>query len=117
MLVIRTDKRNYARGETVHVTLGLQNEGTMTRDYHFRTAQRFDLLVERDGRKIWQWSDDRLFAQVLSTLAIRPGDSRLFKAEWKQVDASGQPVPVGVYSIHAWILGSKETAERVIAIE
>ena len=56
MLVIRTDKRNYGRGETVDVTLVLQNEGTTTREYHFRTAQRFDLLVEREGRKVWQWS-------------------------------------------------------------
>jgi Intracellular proteinase inhibitor len=117
MLVIRTDKRNYGRGETVDVTLVLQNEGTTTREYHFRTAQRFDLFVERDGRKIWQWSDDLLFAQVLSTLTIRPGDSRQFKAEWKQVDASGQPVPVGRYTIYAWIVGAKETAQREISIE
>ncbi|MGB8956032.1 MAG: BsuPI-related putative proteinase inhibitor [Tumebacillaceae bacterium] len=117
MLVIRTDKRNYERGETVDVTLVLQNEGTTTREYHFSTAQRFDLFVERDGRKVWQWSDDLLFAQVLSTLAIRPGDSRQFKAEWKQVDASGQPVPAGRYTISAKIAGAKETAERDLVIE
>lgn len=101
MLVIRTDKRNYLRGETVDVTLVLQNEGATTREYHFSTAQRFDLLVEKGGRKVWQWSDDRLFAQVLSTLVIRPGDSRLFKAEWNGKGPDGQPVPPGTYKLRA----------------
>ena len=60
---------------------------------------------------------ERLFAQVLSTLTIRPGDSRMFKAEWKQVDAGGQPVPAGLYRIRAWIVGSQEKAERDLSIE
>ena len=51
------------------------------------------------------------------TLTIRPGDSRMFKAEWKQVDAGGQPVPAGLYRIRAWIVGSQEKAERDLSIE
>ena len=117
MLVIRTDKQQYARGETVAIALQLKNEGATTREYSFSTAQRFDLIVERDGAKVWQWSDDRLFAQVLSTLAVRPGDSRLFKAEWGQVDAQGRPVPPGTYRIRGWIVGTQEMAEQVIGIE
>lgn len=117
MLVIRTDKEKYGRGEKVDITLQLINEGTTTREYHFSTSQRFDLLVEKGGRKVWQWSDDRLFAQVLSTLAIRPGESRLFKEEWNGKGPDGQPVPPGTYKLRAWIVGTEEKAEQDLQIE
>jgi hypothetical protein len=117
MLRIRTDRKVYGRNDVVLMTLVLRNESQETRVYEFRTTQRFDVRVTRDGRKVWQWSDDRMFAQVLSTLRIAPGDERVFKVEWKLVDSAGRHVSAGVYVIETWIVGTKEKAVEKIVVE
>ncbi|ASS76629.1 hypothetical protein CIG75_17750 [Tumebacillus algifaecis] len=116
MLTIRTDKTTYRPHETVLITLLLQNEGAEAREYHFATAQRFDVTAEREGQTLWQWSHDRLFAQMLSTLIIQPGDSRMFKAEWKQTDFNGRQVARGPIKLCGWIVGTEERAETQIEL-
>ncbi|MGZ4112386.1 MAG: BsuPI-related putative proteinase inhibitor [Tumebacillaceae bacterium] len=116
MLVIRTDKQTYRPDETVTMTLMWLNESPVQREYTFNNSQRFDILIEREGEKIWQWSDRRLFSQVYTTLLIAPGDSRLFKAEWNQMDSAGQPVPRGSYTIRAWIVRTEEAAETEVVL-
>ncbi|TCP55970.1 intracellular proteinase inhibitor BsuPI [Tumebacillus sp. BK434] len=116
MLIIRTDKTAYRPEETVLITLLLQNDGKEAREYRFYTAQRFDVTAERDGQTLWQWSHDRLFAQVLTTLVIQPGDSRVFKADWKQTDLRGRTVPRGPVTLKGWIIGTGERAETKIEL-
>jgi hypothetical protein len=116
MLIIRTDKKEYRPDETVVMTLVLQNEGPEAREYRFYTAQRFDVTAEREGQQLWQWSHDRLFAQVMTMLVIQPGDSRVFKAEWKQTDLRGRKVPRGIYTLRGWIVGTGERAEEVVEL-
>lgn len=116
MLQIRTDKAKVPVGEAVKMTLTLVNEGEQVREYRFGSTQRFDVVVERDGQKVWQWSDGRMFAQVLTALMIAPGDSRVFVAEWGQKDAKGRQVAAGKYVIKAWIVGTGESAEMEIEV-
>lgn len=108
MLIIRTDQETYRPGETVLFTMTWRNETEEVREYLFPNAQRFDIRITRNGEKVWQWSDGRLFAQVMTTLILPPGDSRVFKAEWKQVDENGRPVPPGEYQAEAWIVKTEE---------
>lgn len=108
MLIIRTDQETYRPGETVLFTMTWRNETEEVREYLFPNAQRFDIRITRNGEKVWQWSDGRLFAQVMTTLILPPGDSRVFKAEWKQVDEDGRPVPPGEYQAEAWIVKTEE---------
>jgi hypothetical protein len=116
MLVIRTDKQMYRPDETVIITLMWINESDEQREYTFNNSQRFDILIEQEGQKVWQWSDRRLFSQMNSTLRIAPGDSRMFKAEWNQVDATGHKVPSGNYLIRAWIVRTEERGESEITL-
>lgn len=116
MLLIRTEKHVYRPEETVAVTLFLRNDGREQREYHFRNAQRFDILIEQAGQKIWQWSDRLLFSQRYTTLLVAPGDHRVFKAEWNQQDTDRRPAPRGPYTVRAWIVGSDEVAERGLAL-
>jgi hypothetical protein len=116
MMVIRTDKQTYRPDDTVTLTLMWLNESEEQREFTFHNSQRFDILIEHDGQKVWQWSDHRLFSQVYTTLRIAPGDSRMFKVEWNQVDATGQKVPPGHYDIRAWIVRTEEMAQSEITL-
>ena len=116
MLVLNTDKSVYRPDETVRIHLTWKNEGSAPLEVRFANTQRFDIQAERDGEKIWRWSDGLFFAQVLTTLVIRPGDSRVFTAEWNGRDSKGRPVPPGQYLLQGWILGTKERAQASVEI-
>ncbi|HEU4962584.1 MAG TPA: BsuPI-related putative proteinase inhibitor [Bacilli bacterium] len=117
MLIVRTDQEAYRPGEQVRMTLTFCNESAQMRELLFTNAQRFDVVIKRNGEKVWQWSDGRLFAQVMTTLLVAPGDSRVFKAEWPQVDAQGNQVPPGAYEIEAWIVRTEERGETKIELK
>jgi hypothetical protein len=114
MLIVRTDKPTYSRHEPVLMTLTWTNDSKAPQEVTFPSAQRYDVLVERDGQVVWQWSAGKFFAQVLTTLVIQPGDSRVFKIEWVQKDQQTEHVPSGEYVIRAWIYGTHEQGETHI---
>ncbi|KEO82189.1 BsuPI-related putative proteinase inhibitor [Tumebacillus flagellatus] len=108
MLIVRTDKPVYHRDEIVRIQLSWTNDSEVPQEVTFASAQRFDVAVERVGQVVWQWSAGKFFAQVLSTLVIQPGDSRVFKVEWDQRGFDHQLVPLGSYAIRAWIKGTSD---------
>ena len=103
MLIIRTDKQANQAGEQVRLTLTWHNDSGKVREAQFQTAQRFDVLVARDGLPVWRWSDGQHFAQVQAALRIAPGDSRVFRIEWC-------PLTAGEYEVLNWIVGTDQRA-------
>lgn len=64
----------------LRVTNGATAEEVVLR---FPTAQRFDFLVlSSDGETVWRWSEGRLFAQVLGTERLAPGETVYYTAVW-----------------------------------
>jgi hypothetical protein len=116
MLIVRTDKPTYSRGEPVRITLTWNNDSEVPHEVTFTSAQRFDVAVERDGQIVWQWSAGKFFAQVLTTLVIEPGDSRVFKAEWDQKGFDHQLVPPGTYVLRAWINGTHDEGGTLVEL-
>jgi hypothetical protein len=56
----------------------------------FATAQRYDFEVsERDGARVWRWSDDMMFAQVLGQEELAPGETRRYMASWLAAGRAG----------------------------
>jgi hypothetical protein len=101
-LVLSVDKEQYAAGEPVQMELVVRNPGPGTAAFQFSDSQRYDFLVLReDGRLVWRWSHDKMFAQVLGTLTLAPGEERRFRERWDQRDEQGRPVPAGRY----WVEG------------
>jgi len=101
-LVLSTDKEAYSPGEPVEVELAVRNPRSNPVTFQFADSQRYDFLVLReDGRLVWRWSHDKVFAQVLGTLTLEPGQELRYRARWAQVDQEGRRVPAGRY----WVLG------------
>jgi archaellum component FlaG (FlaF/FlaG flagellin family) len=61
----------------------VENTGSDAVDLEFRSAQRFDVVVDRDsGTTVWQLSAGQMFAQVLGSETLSPGEHLVWEAEW-----------------------------------
>jgi hypothetical protein len=64
----------------------------------FKDAQRFDFLIEKEGKEIWRWSKGQVFAQVLGEKRLRPGESMTYSAKFDE------KLPPGKYRITGMIV-------------
>jgi hypothetical protein len=77
-LVLEADKGSYAQGEPILLTLRVMNRTPGPVSLHFRSGQRYDLLVEDpQGRQVWRWSTGRVFIQALGEETLRPAGGEL----------------------------------------
>lgn len=109
-----TSSNEVKPGETLRLKLSIENTGKETQELTFNSSQRFDVRVEDEsGREIWRWSDGRVFAQVIETVAIQPGKSISFDAEWPGIDSAEKPVSPGDYSVFAWFTADNLRSEEL----
>jgi len=94
MLTISIDQDVYAPGDKVLATLCWSNETDAPLEVSFPSSQRFDAVIEAQGKLFWRCGASRLFPQIPATLLILPGDSRVFKFECAAPES-------GSYTIHA----------------
>ncbi len=101
-----------AAGESVTFTLTATAPSTGGRTLTFPTAQTYDFFVVSDSplppgdpipqdKIVWKWSAGRVFAQVVRTVELRPGESRTYTETWTARDAGGNPLK-GRF----WVIGS-----------
>lgn len=70
---LTADKPAYAPGDPIIFTLRVVNATAKPVRLTFRTAQRFDVVMQDgQGREVWRWSARRLFAQVLGQETLGP---------------------------------------------
>jgi uncharacterized protein (DUF58 family) len=99
-VAVAANKQRYLVGEPVELVLTVTNLGPNPVTFRFSDSQRYDLVVTReDGTPVWRWSHDKLFAQVLGTMTLAPGASRIFRDRWDQRDQEGKMVTQGRYVI------------------
>ena len=94
-VTLATDKPAYAPGEPLTFTLRVINNSPRPIRLSFRTAQRFDFVVEdKQDREVWRWSAGRLFAQVLGHETLGPSGGEFVA----RATAEGR-FPPGVYTV------------------
>lgn len=101
-------------GESMRFNLSVENLGARPHELTFNSGQRFDIRVEDvSGNKVWQWSDDRMFIQLVETIAVEPGKSLSFDAEWPLVNSAGGPVGPGEYNVFGRITAEGLSEEEI----
>lgn len=92
------EAREFPSGEPITLVVTLRNRAAAPRTLTLPTSQTHDCIVSAAGHKeVWRHSSGRMFAQVITDLTLKPGESRTFTAAWSQTDAKGRPVPPGEY--------------------
>lgn len=94
------EKPSYAPGEKVVLHLVLENLGNSTLDLMFPTSQIYDIQISGPASYFWRWSHGRMFAQVVTTLTIEPGEKKEFTETWP-TEPSFSP---GKYEVLAWLV-------------
>jgi hypothetical protein len=98
-VTVGLNEGSYAIGEPMIMKLTARNTtGRMLR-LTFPTAQRFDFIVRQGKQVIWQWSNGKMFAQVIGRLSVGPGDSVSYEYRWDQKLSDGSNPDLGPYTI------------------
>jgi hypothetical protein len=94
----------------MEMKLTVTNVTDRTLTVTFPTAQRFDFVVKRGGKPVWQWAADMMFAQSVTHERIAAGDSLVLGAKWGQVLPDGTNPGLGAYTIQGIL---KTRPERI----
>jgi hypothetical protein len=111
-LTLHTDRESYRPGELVQLRLEVLNDDGKPVTLPFNSAQRYDFEVLREDQRIWRWSADRMFAQVLTEETLAPGERRRFEATWDGRQSDGEVARPGKYSARGFLTVSGR-ADRV----
>ncbi len=111
-------KTAYEQGQAIQMSLTVTNGGDQPLALFFSDSQRYDFTVICGPtafcpEPIWQWSHDKVFAQVLGQEVLGPGQSVTFSETWDQRDNDGQSVAPDTYQAYGSLAGCPDgTGER-----
>jgi hypothetical protein len=116
LLKIDLPRDTFSSGENIPIELFLKNEGVEAVKLFYRTAQKFEVVVQsRRGSEIWRWSADKFFTQMLEEVILQPGEEMSFSVSWNQVDNQGERISSGRYRIIGWSMAKQLREESVSA--
>lgn len=85
-------------GDLLHFNISIENLDSKPHQLVFNSSQRFDIRIEdASGKQVWNWSDGRMFAQMIETITIEQHGSTSFTAMWPMRDARDRTVQPGNY--------------------
>lgn len=96
---IETDKDEYSSGEDVRIQLKVENNSDKPASLTFPTSQRYDIIITKDGKEVWRWAYEKVFAMALTVLKMKPGEALSFEERWRQTDSEGNDAGPGNYKI------------------
>jgi hypothetical protein len=91
-LILSTDKAAYQSKEPIVIVLTLTNEGLRPIKLTFPSAQKYDFIVRKDKEEIWRWSEDKMFALMLTELTLQPNQSLTYEEIWTQEDMEARSI-------------------------
>jgi hypothetical protein len=69
-------------GGDVQLTLRVTNASDVAVPLTFPSAQTHDFVVRQRGVELWRWSADRMFAAVITSRVLAPGETAEFIERW-----------------------------------
>lgn len=69
--------------DRVSFVFTVENDGDEPATLSFRDARTADFAVLDGNDERWRWSQGRMFAQMLQSEELAPGESVTYEAEWQ----------------------------------
>src|SRR5690348_11462643 len=91
-LTLDTSADRFRRGEAVPLRLIASDLQEHAITLPFRTTQRFDFQVLRNGHLVWNWAYHKRFTRSIEPLIVGPGEKVTFTGPWDQLGNDGKPV-------------------------
>lgn len=71
------------------------------------------MIVDRDGKEVLRWSEGRMFAEVIGSTLINPGESVRYTESIPLFDEEGRKLPAGEYTLVATLVGYPDFTESI----
>lgn len=52
---------------------------------NYRDAQKYDFVLLKDDERIWKWSDELMYAQVISQTVLKPGETLDYEFNFNEI--------------------------------
>jgi hypothetical protein len=95
----------------VRFTLTVENDGDDPLELSFRDGQRVEFLAESESETVWQWSEGRMFMQMLGSETLQPGETVSYEGVWENPES-------GTYDCRGEVVaeGHGITAETTVSV-
>jgi hypothetical protein len=81
--------------DEVRLAFHVTNTSAVPVEFTFPTSQRYDFMVEGPGgARLWQWSEGRAFAQVVTQARLEPGETWSMEAVWQSGARAGEHIAI-----------------------
>lgn len=88
------------RPPTIKMVLEVFNYTMSPVTFDFSDSQRYDFSIcNSQGVEVWRWSNGKAFFQVIGQVTIPPGQTVIYSETLRFVDALGNAMPVGLYTL------------------
>ncbi|SFT64365.1 Intracellular proteinase inhibitor [Selenomonas sp. GACV-9] len=66
----------------LQIEFKITNTSSISHSLQHRTGQLYDIIItDKNGQKLWQWSDNMVFTQALTTVVISPHSTTVYDEE------------------------------------
>jgi hypothetical protein len=95
------------RGQPIRMLLRIENRAGRTLDLYLRgRSVTFDVVVtDASGQRVWQRLQDEVVPAILQLRTLPAGGQITAEAVWDQRTNRGEPLPPGIYTARALLLG------------
>jgi hypothetical protein len=96
------------KNNAVRFAFLVKNVGGKHAEVNFANGQAYDfVVVDSTGRRLWQWSEGRMFTQIVQNRQLGAGETMQVGETWKK-----QSVRAGRYTVIATLKSTNYPAEE-----
>jgi hypothetical protein len=94
-----SEQHSFPSKTPIRLRVTLRNPSEQAVKLAFSSGRTHDaVVVDRDGRELWRWSNGRMFTQALSGMQLAPGSESSFELVCDPSAEGGAPLPAGRYT-------------------
>ena len=106
-VTVTTDKKKYASGDPIKMTLTVKNDSKQAVPLRFGSGQRYDFVLREagkpDAKPLWQWSRGMMFTMMVSSQPLEAGKSVVYTVTYASKSAPNasvvEPLKSGTYAL------------------
>jgi hypothetical protein len=110
---IETDKPVYGLGQNVYMTYRVTNLRSESVTFGFSSSQQYDFSIYGDTLD-WRWSDDKVFAHVLTSFSLSPNEFEEFNAISPQIPLTAD---LGTHSVSGVLTDWPPSLNSEVAVD
>jgi len=103
---------------SINFNFKLLNRSGRDQDLTFASSQIYELVVsDRSGKEVYRYSDNMMFAQMITDKTVAAGDFIPGQVVWDVTDKDGNLLPEGRYSVQVTFTPLESSLSAVLSFD